>query len=157
MRVPSGPAAVLVVVVAAFGCDGIGYDLDTVPLRTLDVRTDASPTDSGHRDTDATDTSIDGVGDMPRTVDAGDVGAVDASDMGNVRACANAFPLAEDAPCNPTQTGECPEDGICTLAVVTTPPPELACLPRSQEGDAGPGEACGRPSDCAENLAWTGH
>lgn len=141
---------------AVLGCDGLAYDLDSVSLHDAE-RLDVS--DAGEIEAD---TDVDAeVADMSKTSDMtpSDADRPDAADLADVadtgpgRQCATPFPLADDAPCNPTLTGECPQDGICTLAVVTVPPPELACLPREQEGDAGDGEACGRPSDCAENLA----
>ena len=146
-----------ITLVFAIGCDGIGYDLDRVPL---------THTDNSHSGFDAdgpdapppADMASD-IGDTSAEPDTGDDMSVDAADIPDagpdidmpMSRCEIPQPL-DPARCDPTRTGECPENGFCTFAVAGVPPPQLLCVRRDLEGEGDVETPCSAVSDCLEGL-----
>lgn len=136
-----------------FACNGINYELDGTQLIKpgADDGSDAGPSDTGPvPDADSGDlTTLDMSTDLADPGDASD--AANPSDMPDMPGSACAVPQPVDpARCNPTETGVCPSNGLCTLAVAAAPPPELLCVMRDLAGTGDTGDTCTRVSDCRE-------
>lgn len=151
---------VLVVLLAAAmpACEGIGFDLDSVPF---DRPPDAAVPDSGSTDRDGGGIGPDAdTGPIPDAAQPTDQGGQDADassdagtpdtgvDMGP--SCGIDHPI-DDQRCNPTELGLCPENGICTLAIVGGPPPVLTCIPDNGARVLVEGDPCSG-NDCAAGL-----
>lgn len=144
-------------VLAAAGCTGINFDLDSVALRGADsgvdagadVAADATVEPDAPADMSG-DVATDAGADMTEPPDAS-VDAGDDADM-FVSNCTIPQPVDPER-CNPTETGICPGDGLCSLAVVGAPPPQLVCLPRDKEGAGTDGAACTNSDECLEGYA----
>lgn len=146
--------ALAILVLLTYGCDGLLYDLDGVPFEFTEIPPDMDHRDAGDADVpmvpdaDVEDTEIpdgDPPPDPDMESDAGDM----TPDMGST--CEVPQPLDPDR-CNPTESGVCPGDGFCSLAISGAPPPELFCVMRDKEGTGDDGAACASPADCLEGL-----